>query len=79
MPFLCYVYIEYQKPPSGTNGVEQRVPCDYGRPAPPGKVCDVDMSNWGQCTKHNKYGYSKSAPCIFLKLNKVCTFKKIFL
>ncbi|KYQ53875.1 Sodium/potassium-transporting ATPase subunit beta-2 [Trachymyrmex zeteki] len=59
---------EYQKSP-GAN--YERVNCDYGRPAPPGKVCDVDMSNWGQCQKSNKYGYSRSAPCIFLKLNKI--------
>lgn len=63
--------VEYQRPAPGTNGFEQRVFCDYGKPAPHGKVCDVNMANWGQCTKENKYGYSRSAPCIFLKLNKV--------
>lgn len=63
---------EYERPTSGTNNFEQRVHCEYGRPAPPGKVCDVDMTEWGQCTKAKKYGFHKSAPCIFLKLNKVC-------
>ncbi|XP_043789305.1 sodium/potassium-transporting ATPase subunit beta-2-like, partial [Apis laboriosa] len=61
---------EYQKPASSTNGAQKRTICDYGKPPAPGKVCDVDMSTWGQCTKKNKYGYNKSAPCIFLKLNK---------
>lgn len=45
--------------------------CDYNQPPPPGKVCDVDVKNWYPCTKENKYNYHKSAPCIFLKLNKV--------
>lgn len=62
---------EYQRPASGTNNFEHRVPCDYNRPPPPGKVCDVDMTDWGSCTKTKKYGYNKSAPCIFLKLNKI--------
>ncbi|OAD53765.1 Sodium/potassium-transporting ATPase subunit beta-2 [Eufriesea mexicana] len=61
---------EYQKPASPSNE-KKRVPCDYGKAAPPSKVCDVDISTWGQCTKKNKYGYNKSAPCIFLKLNKI--------
>lgn len=52
--------------------------CDYNQPPPPGKVCDVDVKNWYPCTKENKYNYHKSAPCIFLKLNKV-TFLKIYM
>lgn len=61
---------EYQKPPSANERYE-RVICDYGKPAPPGKVCDVNLATWGQCTKEHKYGFSRSAPCIFLKLNKI--------
>lgn len=54
--------------------------CDYNQPPPPGKVCDVDVKNWYPCTKENKYNYHKSAPCIFLKLNKVMLifFNNIF-
>ncbi|XP_066597216.1 sodium/potassium-transporting ATPase subunit beta-2-like [Prorops nasuta] len=62
---------EYHKPNPSYNSGDQRMFCDYGRPPPPGRVCNVDMSGWGQCTKENKYGYGKSAPCIFLKLNKI--------
>lgn len=51
--------------------------CDYGKPPAAGKVCDVDMTTWGQCTKKHKYGYNKSAPCIFLKLNKVRDIKNV--
>ncbi|XP_033228654.1 sodium/potassium-transporting ATPase subunit beta-2-like [Belonocnema kinseyi] len=50
---------------------EQRIQCDYGRPPPPGKVCNVDVKQWNHCTKANSYGYHKSSPCIFLKLNKI--------
>ncbi|KAK2576028.1 hypothetical protein KPH14_007380 [Odynerus spinipes] len=66
---------EYQKGGTSANGAEQRVHCDYDKPAPPGKVCDVDMTDWGHCTKEHKYGYNKSAPCIFLKLNKIFGWK----
>ncbi|XP_076674415.1 sodium/potassium-transporting ATPase subunit beta-2-like [Andrena cerasifolii] len=69
---------EYQKPAGGTNGAQQRMICDYGKPPAPGKVCDVDMAQWGQCTKQNKYGYNKSAPCIFLKLNKIFGWKPVY-
>ncbi|XP_031834286.1 sodium/potassium-transporting ATPase subunit beta-2 [Nomia melanderi] len=62
---------EYHKSPTFTNGTKRRVACDYWKPPATGRVCDVDMSSWGQCTKENKYGYNKSAPCIFLKLNKI--------
>ncbi|XP_014608857.1 sodium/potassium-transporting ATPase subunit beta-2-like [Polistes fuscatus] len=62
---------EYQKDGASGVDVEQRIHCDYGKPVPAGKVCDVDMSQWGQCTKEKKYGFNKSAPCIFLKLNKI--------
>ncbi|KAL6430173.1 hypothetical protein ACFW04_007730 [Cataglyphis niger] len=62
---------EYQKKPSDPKVHIERVHCDYNRPAPPGKVCDVDMTDWGQCTKTKFYGFDKSAPCIFLKLNKI--------
>ncbi|XP_033341725.1 sodium/potassium-transporting ATPase subunit beta-2 [Megalopta genalis] len=62
---------EYHKSPTFTNGTKRRMVCDYMKPPAPGRVCDVDMTSWGQCTKENKYGYNKSAPCIFLKLNKI--------
>lgn len=34
-------------------------------------VCDVDIKQYGPCTLENHYNYHKSAPCIFLKLNKI--------
>lgn len=62
---------EYKEAQTGTLYHDQRTRCDHNNAAPSGKVCDVNMSNFGQCTKQNQYGYAKSAPCIFLKLNKI--------
>lgn len=52
---------------------KNRVDCDIDSPPQNGKVCRVDVSanTFGLCTKDKDYGYSKSSPCIFLKLNKV--------
>lgn len=47
------------------------VNCDYTSPPPPGQVCDVDVQNWKPCVQENSYNYHRSAPCIFLKLNKI--------
>ncbi|XP_014204424.1 sodium/potassium-transporting ATPase subunit beta-2 [Copidosoma floridanum] len=61
----------YNKTGQGAVNQENRVYCDYGKPAPSGKVCDVIVQDWHPCTKPNFYNYQKSAPCIFLKLNKI--------
>jgi sodium/potassium-transporting ATPase subunit beta len=54
-------------PGSGQNAFN----CDYNQLPPPGQVCNVDIKNWAPCTQENNYNYHKSAPCIFLKLNKI--------
>ncbi|XP_001604156.1 sodium/potassium-transporting ATPase subunit beta-2 [Nasonia vitripennis] len=61
----------YNKTGPGRENQDNRVYCDYGKPAPQGKVCDVIVGDWHPCTKSNFYNYQKSAPCIFLKLNKI--------
>ncbi|XP_055712084.1 sodium/potassium-transporting ATPase subunit beta-2-like [Phlebotomus papatasi] len=45
--------------------------CDYDSPPKPGRVCAVDMSTFGECTSENGYGFNKSSPCIFVKLNRI--------
>lgn len=45
--------------------------CDYQQPPPKGQVCDVDIKSWSPCVQENNYNYHKSAPCVFLKLNKI--------
>lgn len=65
-------FLEHYKrttPKPGT--VDTRVPCDYDTPPAPGKVCNVDVEAWHFCNRNNTYNYQKSAPCIFLKLNKI--------
>lgn len=57
--------------PNKPVGAERRIVCSYDRSPEPGEVCDVEVAQWRNCTKENKYNYHKSAPCIFLKLNKV--------
>lgn len=54
---------------------EYREDCSFDKPASEGKSCKVDASQWHPCTSSNKYNFQKGAPCIFLKLNKVCHIK----
>jgi len=50
---------------------QNRVNCSFDNPAPEGKVCSLDLSEFGECIKEKKFGYEKGKPCIFLKLNKI--------
>lgn len=55
-----------------TAGGRNQVHCNFDNPAPNGQVCAVNVeSNFGPCSETNGFGYNKSAPCIYLKLNKV--------
>lgn len=36
-----------------------------------GQVCRLDLETFGDCSPQNSYGYNNSAPCIFLKLNRI--------
>lgn len=59
---------------------KNRVACDFTNPPQNGKVCRVDVSKerFGICSKERDYGYSKSSPCVFLKLNKVSFWCQFF-
>ncbi|XP_069691964.1 sodium/potassium-transporting ATPase subunit beta-2-like [Periplaneta americana] len=46
------------------------VHCDYDN-YPGDKVCYVDPKEWRTCSSELQYSYPRSAPCIFLKLNKI--------
>ncbi|ETN63257.1 sodium/potassium-dependent atpase beta-2 subunit [Anopheles darlingi] len=52
--------------------------CSYNDPPPKGKICEVDIRQYGPCTLENHYSYHKSAPCIFLKLNKIYGWEPVF-
>lgn len=62
------MYKNNSKLPGG--GKNQQI-CDFDKPPAPGKVCAVDVGNFGPCSPQNGYSYNKSSPCIFVKLNKV--------
>ncbi|XP_062551182.1 sodium/potassium-transporting ATPase subunit beta-1-like [Armigeres subalbatus] len=50
---------------------KNQVNCNFtSRPAP-GKVCKVDLSQMGPCNLADGYGYNKSTPCIFVKMNRI--------
>lgn len=60
------------KTPGSISGRGQNIyNCDYGQEPPRGQVCDVDIKSWAPCVQENHYNYHRSAPCIFLKLNKI--------
>lgn len=60
------------KTPGSISGRGQNIyNCDYGQEPPRGQVCDVDIKAWAPCIQENYYNYHRSAPCIFLKLNKI--------
>ncbi|ETN66759.1 sodium/potassium-dependent atpase beta-2 subunit [Anopheles darlingi] len=60
-------YVDREKLPAGT----EQVICDFNRPPPVRKVCAFDVSKLGTCTAEQNFGYNRSAPCIFVKLNRI--------
>ncbi|PSN30527.1 Sodium/potassium-transporting ATPase subunit beta-2 [Blattella germanica] len=57
-----------QKLPGGGKNQQQ---CDFDRNPDYGKVCAVDPKQFEPCTSEMGYGYNRSSPCIFIKLNKI--------
>ncbi|XP_054007404.1 sodium/potassium-transporting ATPase subunit beta-2-like isoform X5 [Hylaeus anthracinus] len=55
------------------NGGRNQQICSYDTPVKPGHVCAVDVNNWGPCSPEQQYGFNNSAPCVFLKLNRLNT------
>ena len=68
MFYFCFKV--YRKPGSTPGRGQNIFNCDYDRPPNENQVCDVNVKDWFPCTKENKFNYHKSAPCIFIKLNK---------
>ncbi|EJY57851.1 AAEL010145-PC [Aedes aegypti] len=65
-------FLQDYRTPGQISGRGQNIyNCDYTHLPPPRTVCDVDIKQYGPCTLENHYNYHKSAPCIFLKLNKI--------
>jgi sodium/potassium-transporting ATPase subunit beta len=57
-----------QKLPGG--GKNQQV-CDFDQPPQEGKVCAVNVKSFHPCTMEMGYGFNRSSPCIFIKLNRI--------
>lgn len=53
------------------NGDLNQVHCGFDNPPGPGEVCAVDLSNLGECAPNTGYGFERSAPCFYMKLNRV--------
>jgi sodium/potassium-transporting ATPase subunit beta len=45
--------------------------CDFDTLPNKGQVCKLDIASFGACTAEHAYGYNNSAPCFFLKLNRI--------
>ncbi|KAF7989745.1 hypothetical protein HCN44_008419 [Aphidius gifuensis] len=69
---------EYKKPGSTPGRGANIKDCDYTRLPGPGQVCVVDTRGLGTCTEEDFFGYHKSSPCVFLKLNKIYGWKPEF-
>lgn len=53
------------------NGGRNQQICNYNKPLKPGNVCAVEVNKWGPCSPSEQYGFNNSAPCIFIKLNRI--------
>ncbi|XP_023942958.2 sodium/potassium-transporting ATPase subunit beta-2-like [Bicyclus anynana] len=57
-------------------GVNQR---DCGDSKPPrNEVCSFDISQFGDCSKENNYGFYNKTPCIVIKLNRIFDWNPIY-
>lgn len=65
------LFTVYRKPGLTPGRGQNIYNCDYDRPPNENQVCDVVVKDWFPCTQENNFNYHKSAPCVFIKLNKV--------
>lgn len=73
--FLIQNLLVYKTPGLTPGRGANIIDCNYEKPPPPGRVCDVTIGSWAPCTQENNYNYHRSAPCVFLKLNKIFGWK----
>lgn len=66
------IILAYSNKTLMVGGGRNQVQCNFNSTAGFGQVCAVNIEqSFGPCSESNGFGYNKSAPCIFLKLNKV--------
>lgn len=61
-------YTDSTKLPGG--GKNQAI-CDFNTPPKQGQVCAFEVTKLGACSAAGGFGYNQSAPCFFLKLNRI--------
>lgn len=66
---------DYRKPGSTPGRGANIKNCDYHQIPARGQVCVVNVDHLNPCTESNFYNFHKSAPCIFLKLNRIYGWK----
>lgn len=60
-------------------GGRNQVQCTFDSPPGFGQVCAVNIEkNFGPCSESNGFGYNLSAPCVFLKLNKIYNWEPLY-
>lgn len=78
--YKFHLFLAYTNKTLMVGGGRNQVPCNFTSAAPFGQVCAVNIEkSFGHCSESNGFGYNKSAPCIFLKLNKVRSRVSYFL
>ena len=61
-----------------SNGGQNQKHCDFDSYPRDDQVCALDISQLKDCSSSNGYGFNKSAPCVFLKLNRIFGWKPQF-
>lgn len=62
---------EYRNSSLLPNGGRNQQICNYDTTVKPGHVCAVEVEKWGPCSPSQQYGFNNSAPCVFIKLNRI--------
>lgn len=65
------LFVVYRFPALTVGRAENLVECDYYKPPPPGKVCNISPEKLSPCVVTNYFGYKSLSPCVFLEINLV--------
>lgn len=68
---FAWIFLEYYTPGKIEKGNAYLKTCSYTELPTETEVCEVDVKDWGDCSRDQFFNYYRSSPCIFLKLNKI--------
>lgn len=74
-------FVQEYKTPGKRPGLGANIfTCDYNHYPGPNQVCKAEVTekDFGVCTPENSFNFHKTAPCIFLKLNKIYGWRPEF-